>query len=48
MATDPTSRLQDIDARVLIGEINEIPNVYISFITNQRQLISKSDLDVAA
>lgn len=49
MQWPPTPRawLQDVDARVLVGQLDELPDVDAQLVADQRQLVRESDVDVA-
>lgn len=41
------SRLQDVDARMLVGESDELPHVDARLVADERQLVGESNLHVA-
>ena len=42
-----TSRLQDVDARMLVGERDELPHVDARLVADERQLVGEGNLHVA-
>src|SRR3546814_10824174 len=47
MAADAGAWLEDVDARVAVGEADHLPNVDAHVLGHHRQLVGKGDVDVA-
>ncbi|MNZ59700.1 hypothetical protein D3C78_777440 [compost metagenome] len=47
MATDAWSGLQDIDARVAVGQVDQFPDIDIQLVADDRQFIGEGDIHVA-
>jgi hypothetical protein len=47
VAANARARLQDIDARMAVRQADQLPDVNALVGANQRQLVGKSDVDVA-
>src|SRR5690606_34557454 len=48
VATHAAARLQNSYPRMFVGKTNKLPNVNPSFVTNQRKLIGKGNLNITA
>src|SRR3546814_3220348 len=47
MTADARPRLQDVDARVAVGEADHLPDVDAQMLGHHRQFVGKGDVDVA-
>ena len=47
MATDAGAGLQDVDARVAVGQRDQLENVDVQPVGDDRQLVGQRDVDVA-
>ena len=47
MAADAGAGLQDVDARVAVGEPDDLPHIEPHLVGNNRQFIGKGDVHVA-
>ena len=47
VAADARARLQDVDARVAVGEPDHLPDVDAELVADHRQLVGEGDVDVA-
>src|SRR3546814_6175791 len=47
MAADAGTRLEDVDARVTVGEADHLPDVDAQMLGHHRQFVGEGDVDVA-
>ena len=47
VAADAGTRLEDVDARVMVGEVDEFPDIDVEVVGDHRQFVGERDVDVA-
>jgi hypothetical protein len=47
MPTDTWTRLQDLNAGMVIGQLDELPNIDIKFVADNGEFVGKSNVDIS-